>query len=614
MKKSVYIIGKTNVGKTSLFNELTGMDKKVANYHGATTTLSKASLKTDKSIELNDLPGVYNLKEKGQDEALTLQTLANTFNSSEDHNTTLWLVVLDAVELLKGLVDLEKLLGKFSNKSGRVVVAINMIDEADFNNITIKFKNLKDLEKISFIKTSVSKKINLDVLSQNIQESFSKNTHSFTEILKDLKSIDTSELVTKASQQKNLKRLDSVDKVLLSKFWGKVFFCIIMLILFQSVFSWATPFMDLIEYIILRLGGFLSQNISNSILKSFVEDALFGGLGSFLVFFPQIFILTFLIKILEDSGYLTRAAIICNRFLAYFGLSGESFIPLLASHACAIPGIYAARSIKSVKVRVLTLLSLPLTLCSARLPVYALLITLTLPDSKILGGLFGLRGLCLFVLYLFGLTLALILSSTLSRLKTVNSKTMENSTVPDTAFELSRYRLPSFTKSLKIALQTSYRFVKDAGFIIFLTNSFIWLLATFPNGPGHMSESYLSRLGKALHFVFIPLGLNWQESVALITSFLARETFVSTLGTLYNLDSEEILPLAQLISQSEAPYRIASSVSLIIFFAIALQCVSTLALLKSELPKKIWTLYLFIGYFAFAYVLSFIAYRLMLTF
>jgi ferrous iron transport protein B len=365
--------------------------------------------------------------------------------------------------------------------------------------------------------------------------------------------------------------------------------------------------MDLIEVGLVSLGEFVSSLISNKNVKSFIEDAIFGGFGAFLVFVPQIFILSFFIRALEDSGYLSRAALICNRFLSFFGLSGESFIPLLTSHACAIPGIYATRSIKSERVRVLTLLTLPLTVCSARLPVYALLITITIPQTLILGGLVGARGFSLFVLYLFGVFMSLIVSSFLT--KTQKEFKTKNTLA---AIQLTRYKWPDFTKALKSGLSYSFHFIKDAGLIIFLTNTFIWVLSVLPNGPGNLKGSYLSSIGKAVHFVFSPLGMSWEESVAVLTSFLARETFVSTLGTLYNLDSDEVLPLANLMMKAQSEHQMASALALIVFFAIALQCVSTVALLKTELPKKIWSVYLFGAYFVLAYVLSFVTYRVAL--
>ena len=601
MKKNVYLIGKTNVGKTSLFNQLTGSNKKVANFHGATTTLSKAPFLDDSEITLYDLPGTYNLKKEGKDESLALETLKETPKDS------IWLVVLDAVELKSGLKDLEKLLVFFNEREGRVLVSINMIDEAKFNDIKIDWPIFESFKKIKFVPTSAKKGTNVNKLKYEIFEGFKSQTLNFSDVLKELKAVDTNSLILNPENQVTLKRVEKLDRIFLSKFYGPVLFGLIMLILFQSVFTWATPFMHLIENGLVSLGTSVSSLILNEFLKNFVEDVLFGGFGAFLVFVPQIFILSFLIRALEDSGYLSRASLICNRLLSFFGLSGESFIPLLTSHTCAIPGIYATKSIKSERIRILTLLTLPLTVCSARLPVYTLLITITIPQAYFFGGLIGVRGFSLFILYLFGIFMSLIVSSILTKTNK-NFKKKKN----NTSTQLTRYKWPDFTKALKSSVNYSFYFIKDAGLIIFLTNFFIWMLAVLPNGAENLKESYLSSIGKTLHFIFAPLGMSWEESVAVLTSFLARETFVSTLGTLYSLDSEEVLPLANLIMKIQDEYQVASSLSLIVFFTIALQCVSTLALLKTELPKKIWSFYLFGTYFVLAYVLSFITYRIAL--
>ncbi|MGH1468107.1 MAG: nucleoside recognition domain-containing protein [Bdellovibrionales bacterium] len=361
--------------------------------------------------------------------------------------------------------------------------------------------------------------------------------------------------------------------------------------------------MDFIENALVFLSSNTSSLFEGLYIKSFIEDAFFGGLGAFLVFTPQIFFLTFIIKSLEETGYLARASIICHKFLMLFGLSGESFIPILTSHACAIPGIYAARHIKSTKIRILTILTLPLTLCSARLPVYALLITLLIPNTMFLGGLLGARGLMLFGLYMFGVSLTLFVSLILNQTKFKSSKK------PFLALELPRYQIPSLRVCLKDAASTTYHFIRDAGFIIFVTNCFIWLLATFPKGPGNLSSSYLSKIGTALLPLSRPLGLDWPETIALLTSFLARETFVSTLGTLYGTASDDISALSQLILENAEHYSTASTLSLIVFFAIALQCISTLAVLRKELPNKNSVYSLFFGYLVFAYAATFVTYR-----
>jgi ferrous iron transport protein B len=590
----VYLLGHANTGKTALFNLLTDSNNKVANYHGATTRLSKKRLTANKNFEIYDLPGTYSLTGHSEDERLTLETLKNTQTDSS------LLFVLDIVNLEQHLKNLKNFLASFEELKQDVVFVLNMIDEISEEDTKKHLSTLKEITSIPILAVSAKNKLGIENIISTLESTKDRKIISLKKLSEDLEKINKENLKTKQRPQ-SIKRMYALDTYLISPFTGLIFFAITMLILFQSIFTWSAPFMDAIENSILFLSENTSQALSNLYLKSFVEDAFFGGLGAFLVFTPQIFFLTFIIKVFEETGYLARASILCHRFLTFFGLSGESFIPILTSHACAIPGVYAARHIKSKRTRILTLLTLPLTLCSARLPVYALLITLLVPNTTVLFGLIGSRGLTLFGLYLFGLLLTLVVSFFLHK------TSFKKSNRPILAVELPRYQIPNFKLCFTNSLKTTYDFIKDAGLVIFGTNVVIWLLATFPNGPGDLKTSFLATVGKTLAPLTAPIGLDWPETIALITSFLARETFVSTLGTLYGTESDSITPLSDIMASQN--YSLASALSLIVFFAIALQCVSTLAVLKKELPHKSTVYSLFFGYLAFAYLASFITFH-----
>lgn len=597
----VYLLGHANTGKTTIYNALTGENNKVANYHGATTRLSKNTLTVNPDFSLYDLPGTYAIVGHSKDEILAVETL-----KSADKDSTL-IFVLDGVNLKHQLLNLKSFLSSFNDLSQKIVIAVNMIDEVKQNKIEIDFEQLKEHLNVPIVGVSAKKKIGLNELETSIIKSIDSPSVPLNKFSEKIGTLNLDSIIKSDSKFK-VKRMYAIDKYLISPLWGTLFFIFSMSVLFQAIFNWSAPFMDFIENTIVFFSSHSSGYFTNIYMKSFIEDALFGGLGAFLVFTPQIFFLSFIIKNLEETGYLARASIICHKLLMFFGLSGESFIPILTSHACAIPGIYSARHIKSAKIRILTILSLPLTLCSARLPVYALLITLIIPDHNFLGGLIGSRGLMLFALYLFGLALTLFVSYVL------NKATTKPSERTFLAVELPRYQIPDLKVCLKDAASTTFRFIKDAGPIIFLTNCVIWALASFPNGPGNLNTSYLSRIGTLLLPLSKPLGLDWPETIALLTSFLARETFVSTLGTLYGTDSEDITTLSELILNNTASYSVASTLSLIVFFAIALQCISTLAVLRKELPKGISVYSIFFGYLAFAYIASFITYRSALLF
>ena len=376
-----------------------------------------------------------------------------------------------------------------------------------------------------------------------------------------------------------------------------------MYLLFQSIFTWAAPAMDAVEALLGWIAGFIVPVIGSDVAQDFTSDALFGGLGAFLVFVPQVFVLTFIIGLLEDSGYMARAALICHKPLRIFGLTGKSFIPMLSGVACAIPAMYAARAIDSPRKRLLTYMAIPLMPCSARLPVYTLLIAAFIPSTTAFGGLFGWQGLAMFAVYFFGMLCGLIVTGIVSR------TSEDHYTDLPFVLELPPYRLPGLRPILRNSWNRAKHFVTKAGKIIFTVTVIIWVLGYFPNYGADLGQSWLGQIGKVVEPLFTPLGLDWRYGVAIFTSFAAREVFVGTLGTIFGIEGvdEDIVPLVDHIQASGL--AIGSGLALLVFFAIALQCISTLAVLAKESESRSLPIKMFVAYFSIAYLAALLVYN-----
>jgi len=410
-------------------------------------------------------------------------------------------------------------IGECQKKNKPVLVLANLIDVLNKHHIDFDSQGLEKKLQVPVLPISAKSGLGIDKLIQTINEILSKpfiakqNISSLSEKgIKDL----AFELGDTFGPKTDLilKTTNRIDDFFLHSFIGGLAFFAIMFVLFQSIFTWASPAMDGIENMLIWLSEQILPLIPNQISKNFVADALFGGLGAFLVFIPQIFILTFIVGMLEDSGYMARAALICHRPLRVFGLTGKSFIPMLSGVACAIPGIYAARNIDSPRKRFLTYLAIPLMPCSARLPVYTLLIAAFIPDTTTLGGLVGWQGLAMFLIYFFGLFMGLIVTAVVSRSK--------NDFGGDLPFvlEMPPYRVPSWLPLLRHSWNRCKHFVTKAGTVIFTVTVVVWILGYFPNYGADLSSSWLGEIGKFIEPVFAPLGLDWRYGVAILTSFL----------------------------------------------------------------------------------------------
>jgi ferrous iron transport protein B len=395
-----------------------------------------------------------------------------------------------------------------------------------------------------------------------------------------------------------------LDNFFLSSLTGGVAFFAIMYLLFQTIFTWAAPAMDAVEAVLGWMAQAIVPQISNDLARDFIADAVFGGLGAFLVFVPQIFVLTFIVGLLEDSGYMARAALICHKPLRIFGLTGKSFVPMLSGVACAIPAIYAARAIDSPRKRLLTYMAIPLMPCSARLPVYSLLIAAFIPATTAFGGLFGWQGMAMFGIYFFGMACGLLVTGVVSRMSE------DHYTDMPFVLELPPYRVPGMAPLLRNSWNRAKHFVTKAGKIIFAVTVVVWVLGYFPNYGADLGESWLGHIGRIIEPLFTPLGLDWRYGVAIMTSFLAREVFVGTLGTIFGIEGadENMVPLVDHIQASGM--AVGSGLALLVFFAIALQCVSTLAILSRESESRSLTIKLFFGYFLFAYTAALAVYHI----
>jgi len=584
----VLLIGKPNSGKSLLFNRLTGLQQKVANFPGVTVEVKSGAWG---DYELLDFPGSYSFSPLTQDESVAVDELHRAINEG---GTKAVMCVLDAVQLERSLVFALQALEFCRRQNKPMIVLLNMYDELQAQSLSLDATGLARELGTPVYLVSGKTRFGLNALYEAV--GLSKTPSTSVEI-------SASELAKKYSMVGDvfIRKINALDRIFLSTFGGGIIFLGVMFVIFQAIFSWAAPLMDGVESLIALMGELVSSGLPEGMVRDFVNDAIFGGVGSFVVFVPQIFVLTFLIGILEDTGYLARVAIICHRPLKFFGLSGKSFIPFLSGHACAIPAIYASRMIESPKKRLITILTIPLISCSARLPVYALFISAIIPETAA-WGVVNMRGVAFFLLFIFGYVVALLVSALYSKY------IYKNKSDAPFMIELPSYRQPPLRPLLQKSLLSSWRFLKGAGPIIFVVSVVIWVLGYFPSGTGHLDSSWIASIGRWIEPVVAPFDLDWRYGVAILMSFLAREVFVGTLGTLYGIEGadEEIVPLA---TQLQADgLSLATGVALLVFYVVALQCVSTLAVIGRETGSKTLPVYVFIFYTLLAYVLSLLTY------
>jgi ferrous iron transport protein B len=593
----VILIGSPNSGKSLLFNRLTGLSQKVANFPGITVDVATGKISGAPDLSLMDFPGTYSLQPISGEERVATEYFTQALDDPEVSQV---LCLVDITRLEKSLYFTLQVVRECARHGKRALVVANMMDVLKRHDMSVDLEGLAKDIGAPIIPISARTGEGLDAVVAHLRDTSTPvvSNLALTETPDTLLRGNAHQLAHKYGPRGDLlvKSQARLDAFFLHSTLGGFAFFGIMFLLFQSIFTWAAPAMDAVEAGLGALADWVVPMIGPQVARDFTSDAIFSGIGAFLVFVPQIFVLTFVIGLLEDSGYMARAALICHKPLRLFGLTGKSFIPMLSGVACAIPGIYAARSVDSPKKRLLTYMAIPLMPCSARLPVYTLLIAAFIPNTTALGGLVGLQGLAMFCTYFFGMFTGLIVTGLVSRTRE------DHYTDLPFVLEMPPYRLPALPPLLRNCWNRCRHFITKAGAIIFTVTVVVWLLGYFPNYGADLGQSWLGQIGRAVEPVFDPLGLDWRYGVAIMTSFLALEVFVGTLGTTFGIEGadENMVPLVDQIQASGLP--LASGVALLFFFAIALMCVSTLAVLARESGSYRLAVKLFLAYSAIAYL------------
>ena len=601
--KNIALVGNPNCGKTSLFNTLTGTRQKVANYAGVTVERKEGSfnLPSGDAIRVLDLPGTYSLKPSSLDEEVTRAVCLGELKG--EILPDIFICVVDATNLSLHL----SLVLEVRALNRPMILVLNMMDEVKKRGISINKDKLSQLLGIPVVEAvAVKTKGIQDLINQLDQKNlFITPYHSELSHFEQVKQITKQVILNNDSGDK---RTAFLDKIFLHPVLGLVILTLTMFVMFQAVFIWATPFIEFIENFVAWLSDFIGPLIQHPLLKSLVVDGVIAGAGSVLAYMPQILILFFFILMLEESGYLPRAAFLLDKLMSKAGLSGRSFIPLLSSFACAIPGIMATRSISSERDRLATIMIAPLMTCSARLPVYALLIAAFIPNQLIYGWL-SLQGLVLFGLYMSGIVSALLVSVFL---KLVRKDKTESIFI----FELPTYRIPDIRNIALGLYDRATIFLKRVGGIIVALSILLWVLVTFPQPPDNASMpainySLAGQLGHLIHPIFAPIGFTWEICIALIPAMAAREVVIAALGVIYAMSGDEDTVTQSLLSQISGPdgWGLATGLSLLVWFIFAPHCLATLATIRRETGSWKQPVVMATYLFALAYIFSFITYQ-----
>jgi ferrous iron transport protein B len=614
---TIALVGNPNCGKTALFNLLTGARQKVANYAGVTVErkVGVARLSGGRTVSVIDLPGTYSLSPATPDEQITLEVIEGRRAGEAVPDAIV--AVVDATNLRMNL----RLVLELKQLGRPLIVALNMADVARAHGLAI------DVEKFSaelgcpVVETVAVRHDGHARLLEQLDRYLARSgttagvapaaagqpasPTSPEQLQREVRRI----LAIAAPQAPRVQRFQHrIDGVLMHPVWGLVILAALLFMIFQAVFSWANVPMDAIKAGMAALGDWTQSAMPEGPLRSLLIDGVIAGAGSVLVFLPQILILFFFILLLEDCGYLPRAAFLLDRVMGTVGLSGRAFIPLLSSFACAIPGIMATRTIANWRDRLATIMVAPLMTCSARLPVYALLIGAFVPD-RMVGG-FNLRGITLFGLYVVGVVSAMAVAWVFKRV-------WMKSRYQPLMLELPPYRLPGLRNLMLGLWERAAIFMKRVGTIIFSLMVVLWFLSTYPSPPDGatgpaIQYSLAGMLGQALQHVFAPLGFNWQISIALVPGLAAREVAVGALGTVYSLSAAGDAvadTLAPVIAQG---WSLATAYALLAWYVFAPQCISTLAVVKRETNSWRYPIAMMAYMFVLAYAAAFVTYRVTL--
>jgi ferrous iron transport protein B len=693
---NVALIGNPNVGKTSVFNQLTGLNQQVGNYPGITVEKKVGFCKVSNNIHANviDLPGTYSLNASSADENVVIELLLNK-------NDKLYpdvIVVISEIENLKRNL---LLFTQIKDLEIPTILVINMIDRMKLKGISLDIPYLESQLKTKIVLASSRKNIGIEELKNTIttyktistepclnassidDEYFNTLRKTFPNqslyklwlvITQDVNFVDlhrkslkttsftkTDSELKKLQQKETIKRyqfindtlkvgqkIDSasamdfrsqLDRVLTHKIWGYLIFFFILFGIFQSIFEWSKIPMDFIDQSFAKLSSLADESLPPGAFTNLISQGIIPGIGGILIFIPQIAFLFLFISILEESGYMSRVVFLMDKIMRKFGLSGKSIVPLISGTACAIPAIMATRNIENWKERLITILVTPFTTCSARLPVYAIIIGLVIPDQYVFG-ILNLQGLTLMFLYLIGFGMAILSAYVLHKVLRLNCKTFF-------VVEMPNYKLPMFKNVAINVVEKTKAFVFGAGKIILSISIILWFLAS--NGPGKdfsnaeaiitsktensnlptlelenkvasykLENSYIGMMGKTIEPAISPLGYDWKIGIAIISSFAAREVFVGTLATIYSVggtDNEATIKskMASEVNPETGAkiFNFASGISLLLFYAFAMQCASTLAITKKETNSWKWPLGQLIFMSSFAYIVALLAYQIL---
>ncbi|MCA1401325.1 ferrous iron transporter B [Bradyrhizobium sp. BRP56] len=608
------LVGAPNTGKTSLFNSLTGSRQKVANYPGVTVERKSGGFVTPegRSVTVLDLPGTYSLRGRSPDEEITRDIVLGRFDGEAVPD--LVLCVADATNLRLTL----RLVLELKRVGRPMMLVLNMIDIAKRRGVTIDIDRMSQELGLPIVTSVAVRKGGIDELLKRTDEFLAKSHEAAasewtTPTIADLKAAQReadriiAAAVTLPTKPDTL--TNRIDSVVLHPAWGLVILAVILFVMFQAVFTWAQPAMEFLSDSFAALGQLIHNLLpeSWSLLQSFLQNGVISGVGSVIVFLPQIIIIFLFILLLEDFGYMARAAFLMDRIMGGAGLHGRAFIPLLSSFACAIPGIMATRVIDNRRDRLTTILIAPLMTCSARIPVYTLIISAFVPATT-LWGFVNLQGLVMFGLYTAGITSALTVSAI------AKFFLWRDHAPAPFMLELPDYKMPRL-RSIAIGVFTRAKmFLYRAGTTILSMMVLIWFLASFPQAPAGaegpaINYSFAAMIGHALEPLLRPIGFNWQIAVALIPGMAAREVAVAALGTVYSIEGgkEAADQIGQVLAQK---WTLATALSLLVWYIFAPQCASTLAVIRRETGGAKWMVVTFIYMLALAYVASFLTFNL----
>ncbi len=615
----VALIGPPNSGKTTLFNQLTGLRQKVANYPGVTVEkkVGRVRLSDHKVLDLVDLPGVNGFSARTLDERVTRDVLEGRVEGIRSPDALV--LIVDSTRLENQLMLVEPVL----ELKLPTLLVLNMSDELEERGGRIDDVVLAARLGVEVVRTSARAGVGIEAVRDFlaavsvVDSALAGRKRTLSNVPRgvNLPMIDAfaarRELVREIVEEAGFvapgpSRLsERLDGIFLHRVWGPLVFVAVVVLVFEAIFTWAVPLMDGVDFLIATSGAWLGTHMADTWFRSLIVDGVWAGVGSVLIFLPQILILFLFIGVLEDSGYMARAAVIADRMMYRVGLQGRAFLPLLSGYACAVPAILAARTIDDERDRLATIFVTPFMTCSARLPVYALLIAAFIPDEPLLGPFLGRRAGVLLGLYGLGIVAAIgtafILKRTLLKAK------------PTTfLMELPPYRIPS-PKTLALRLlDRSKIFLQRAGRVIFVVAIVLWTLMQFPRIDGHapdIEESALGQIGHIIEPAIAPLGFDWRIGVGLVTSLAAREVIVGALGTIYGTETADEGSVA-LQEALRRDLSTGAAIGLLVFFAFALQCMSTVAIMRRETGGWKWPALQF-GYMLFlGYMGAFVAVRI----